>query len=111
LAWKLHCRAAWNRWSVLFNGELQSKFTDSKEAVMQTVTGMVQYCGLTYRLVRLSPGVYEVVRIADDAKLGRFESGPPIRVIAHSGDGELLQQVARLAVRQARTSWMRLAVA
>jgi len=75
---------------------------------MQKIKGMVLVGGATYRIVRLWPGHYEVYRLLDDARLGTFHLGPPMVVTAAEGDVETLRDVARTALLQARTSWVRL---
>jgi len=75
---------------------------------MQKVKGMVLVGTVTYRLVRLRPGLYEVFRLLDDARIGTFHMGPPMAFHAAPADVEILRDVARMALLQARTSWVRL---
>ena len=55
---------------------------------MQVVKGMVQIDGATYRIARVLPHIYEVVRILDNRVAGWFTS------------------VAHEAVKQGKTSWV-----
>jgi hypothetical protein len=73
---------------------------------MQTVKGMVQVSGATYRIVRLGPGEYEVVRLLDDARVGTFRSFPRVEVLASQIDANLMRLIARAAVQGAKTSWV-----
>jgi hypothetical protein len=73
---------------------------------MQTTKGMVQVEGKTYRIVRLRAGGYEVVRVLDDVRVGRFELGPPITTHADHVEVPLLRAIARAAIQQARTTWV-----
>ncbi len=74
---------------------------------MQTVVkGMVQVCGTTYRIVRLSRGQYNVVRILDDTRVGSFSSGPSISVTPASIDAALMREIVRVAIQGAKTSWV-----
>lgn len=75
---------------------------------MLSVTRMVQISGRTYRIGRLGAGMYEVVRIADDLPLGVFCAGPPLQVSADPSHEPLVRQIARAAIRQAKTSWLEL---
>jgi hypothetical protein len=68
------------------------------------VTGMVLVSGRTYRIVRVTAGVYEAVRLIDDKRMGTFSSTSPRR-LAEAWDEQLLGQIAQAALRQARTSW------
>lgn len=73
---------------------------------MQTVKGMVQVSGATYRIVRLGPGEYEVVRLLDDARVGTFRSFPRVEVLTSQIDATLMRLIARAAVQGAKTSWV-----
>lgn len=72
---------------------------------MSTITGMVQVEGNTYRIVRVTSGEYEAVRLADDQRVGRFSSEAPARFAPEACDERLLRAIAHVALRQARTSW------
>ena len=73
---------------------------------MQTVKGMVQVSGATYRIVRLGPGQYDVVRLLDDARVGTFRSFPRVEVLTSEIDPNLMRLIARAAVQGAKTSWV-----
>lgn len=72
---------------------------------MSKITGMVQVEGNTYRIVRVTSGKYEAVRLSDDLRVGTFSSQPPARLAPEACDERLLREIAHVALRQARTSW------
>jgi hypothetical protein len=75
----------------------------------RVVKGMVQVAGATYRIELAEAHRYEVVRIADDVKVGSFFSQPPFDVKPSEGVGVeagLLREIARAALRSAKTSWV-----
>ncbi len=72
---------------------------------MNTVKGMVQVLGITYRIVRKVPGSYAVCRVLDDKIVGSFRLGTPLEVDAREIDQELLRRIARTAIQQAKTTW------
>ena len=49
---------------------------------MRVVKGMVQVSGTTYRVVRVGPGSYEVIRILDDTRIGNFLTTPRVEIVA-----------------------------
>src|SRR5262245_34342395 len=72
---------------------------------MHIVKGMIQVEGATYRIARVLPHVYEVVRILDNQVAGWFTSD--LSVIApHAVDLFTLRTVAQQAVKQGKTSWV-----
>jgi hypothetical protein len=73
---------------------------------MQTVKGMVQVAGTTYRIVRLGPGQYEVIRILDDACVGSFRSSPRVEITSCLIEEGMMREIARAAVHGAKTSWV-----
>jgi hypothetical protein len=73
---------------------------------MQFVKGMVLVGGTTYRIVRLQPGQYEVVRILDDARVGTFSTQPKLQVTSHTIELPLMTQIARSALMGGKLSWM-----
>ncbi|HET9960147.1 MAG TPA: hypothetical protein VFQ61_36905 [Polyangiaceae bacterium] len=73
---------------------------------MQSVKGMVQVAGTTYRIVRVGTGVYDVVRILDDARVGSFRSFPRVEIGSSSIDQDLMREIARAAIQGAKTSWV-----
>lgn len=72
---------------------------------MQSVKGMVQVAGTTFRIVRTGPGLYDVFRIVDDARVGSFQTSP-LKVISHDIEYELMREIALAAVHEAKTSWV-----
>ena len=72
---------------------------------MQTVKGMVQVSGVTFRIVRLARGHYEVIRILDDTRIGSFWSGPTFKV-SECEHQELVREIARCAIQGGKTSWV-----
>jgi hypothetical protein len=74
---------------------------------MQTVVkGMVQVAGTTYRIVRVQRGQYNVVRILDDAHVGRFSNGPTVQIDTTGIDVALMREIVRVAIQGAKTSWV-----
>jgi hypothetical protein len=73
---------------------------------MQTVTmGMVQVGSVTYRIARVRAGVYDVVRLLDDTRVGTFSLGAN-RQATFAGDApELVRTIARVALQRGRTTW------
>ena len=72
---------------------------------MRIAKGMIQFDGRTYRIERVMPHIYEAVRLLDNVVAGWFTSD--LSVIApHAIDLFTLRGVARLAVQQAKTSWV-----
>jgi hypothetical protein len=72
---------------------------------MQSVKGMVQVSGVTFRIVRITRGHYEVIRILDDTRMGSFWSEPMFKV-SEGQHQELLREVARCAIQGGKTSWV-----
>jgi hypothetical protein len=70
------------------------------------IKGMVRVEGLTYRIERLESGFYEVIRLADEAKVGRFEIAETMRLEPNSIEESLLRRIAREALRLGKTSWV-----
>ena len=69
------------------------------------VKGMVQVHSVTYRIVRVKPGHYDVVRVLDDARLGMFSLGSHCEAIIEGDAPELIREVARAALQGGRTTW------
>ena len=76
-----------------------------KRHMMQSVKGMVQVAGTTFRIVRIGPGLYEAFRIVDDTRVGMFQTAP-LKVLVHEIDSELMHEIALAAVHEAKTSWV-----
>jgi hypothetical protein len=70
------------------------------------VKGMVQVSGVTYRIVRIERGTYDVVRILDDERVGQFRTIPRVEVTAATGPAETMAEVAKAAVKWGKTSWV-----
>jgi hypothetical protein len=71
------------------------------------VKGMVQVAGVTYRIVRVERGMYDVVRILDDQRVGQFRTIPRVEVTAELGAGdETMAEIAKAAVKWGKTSWV-----
>jgi hypothetical protein len=71
-----------------------------------TVKGMVQVDGTTYRIVRLKRGHYKVVRVLDDVSVGMFSVGSTFEMAPEGIDGELMREIARVAIQGAKTTWV-----
>jgi hypothetical protein len=69
------------------------------------VKGMVQVHSVTYRIVRVSAGQYDVVRVLDDACVGRFSLGTRREPIIEGDAPEVIREVARAALQGGRTTW------
>jgi hypothetical protein len=67
---------------------------------------MVSLDGVTYRIERLASRHYGVVRVNDDLTVGTFKTGKQIRVFPDGIDRLLLEDIARDAVKSAKTSWV-----
>jgi hypothetical protein len=72
---------------------------------MQSVKGMVQVSGTTFRIVRVVHGHYEVIRILDDTRMGSFWSEPTFKV-SDCEHQELLREIARCAIQGGKTTWV-----
>lgn len=67
--------------------------------------GMVQCLGKTYRIMKVHPGRYDVIRIDDDVRVGSFDANPKLQVRAEGIPHELLAQIALTALKQGKLSW------
>jgi hypothetical protein len=67
---------------------------------------MVQCFNQTYRIMKVSPRSYAVIRILDDTPVGEFEFSPKLRVHPNGVTRELLLQIATTALKQATISWV-----
>lgn len=72
--------------------------------------GMVQVRGVTYRVERVEPHHYAVVRLLDDVEVGTFQTLPGLRLHPLGCDADLFMELAQAALRFARTSGMTQAV-
>ncbi len=75
---------------------------------MSSIKGMVQFGSLTYRIVKVRRATYDAIRILDEVRIGTFQTVPRLLVRATETDDTVLRAVATIAIRQARTSWLRL---
>ena len=71
---------------------------------MATCKGMVVVSGVTYR-INESRGGYEVIRLMDDRRLGRFGAGAALDEL-HGVAPETIVAVARAALREGRVQWV-----
>lgn len=69
------------------------------------VKGMVQVHSVTYRIVRVRPGHYDVVRLLDDVRVGGFSLGSRHETIVEGESPEVIREVARAALQGGRTTW------
>jgi hypothetical protein len=67
---------------------------------------MVQVAGVTYRIVRIERGTYDVVRILDDQRVGQFRTIPRVEVTASTPTDDTIAEVAKAAVKWGKTSWV-----
>ena len=74
------------------------------------VKGMVSWGDATYRIERIAPATYALVRISDDVRVGTFRTGKTIETKAQGIDPLLCEKLARAAVQNAKTSWVHNAV-
>jgi hypothetical protein len=65
---------------------------------------MVQVAGVTYRIERLAPHSYSVVRLMDDIEVGTFRTRPQLRIQMVRIELDAFRDVVRAALRSARTS-------
>jgi hypothetical protein len=80
--------------------------TQTGERNPMHVKGMVQVAGVTYRIVRIERGTYDVVRILDDQRVGQFRTIPRVEVTASVSTDETIAEVAKAAVKWGKTSWV-----
>ena len=67
--------------------------------------GMVQVHSVTYRIVRLRAGQYDVVRLLDDVSVGTFSLGREEEAVFQGDAPDIVREVARAALRGGRTTW------
>ena len=74
--------------------------------MQNVVKGMIQVKSITYRIVRVKTGRYDVVRLLDDARVGSFSLGTRSMDALCEGDTpDLVREIARAALQGGRTSW------
>ncbi len=69
------------------------------------VKGMVQVHSVTYRIVRVRAGQYDVVRLLDDVRVGTFSLGSHREAIIEGDAPDVIREVARAALQGGRTTW------
>ena len=69
------------------------------------VKGMVQVHSVTYRIVRVRAGQYDVVRLLDDVRIGGFSLGTRREAIIEGDFPDVIREVARAALQGGRTTW------
>lgn len=69
------------------------------------VKGMVQVHSVTYRIVRVRAGQYDVVRLLDDVRVGSFSLGTKREAIIEGDAPDVIREVARAALQGGRTTW------
>jgi|GEM_PF-462425 len=74
-------------------------------AMQSVVKGMVQVHSVTYRIVRVRAGHYDVVRLLDDVRVGAFSIGSRHETIIEGEAPEVVREVARAALQGGRTTW------
>jgi hypothetical protein len=67
---------------------------------------MVQVKSVTYRIMRVRAGHYQVIRLLDDTSIGMFSLGGPTGVSLEGDAPEIVREVARAALQGAKTSWI-----
>jgi hypothetical protein len=75
---------------------------------MADVKGMVQVAGATYRIVKVSKGKYDVIRILDEVCVGSFETVPKVKVEPSHVTEKLLLEITMTALKQAKISWQKM---
>lgn len=71
---------------------------------MHKSQGMITVGAVTYRIVRRGD-VHDVVRIADDARVGSFRSQPRLFVVTSQIGAEAVLAVASEALHRGRLPW------
>ncbi|MEO7036760.1 MAG: hypothetical protein ABI548_22610 [Polyangiaceae bacterium] len=69
------------------------------------IKGMIQVQSITYRIVRMEKGTYQVVRLLDDASVGTFSLVAHAEPVCQGEHPELIREIARAALQGARTTW------
>jgi len=73
--------------------------------MQRVVKGMVQVHSVTYRIVRLRAGQYDVVRLLDDVSVGTFSLAPHQEALCEGAAPDLVREVARAALQGGKTTW------
>ena len=53
-----------------------------------------------------STGMYDVVRILDDQRVGQFRTIPRVEVTAAAAPDDTMAEIAKAAVKWGKTSWV-----
>jgi hypothetical protein len=77
----------------------------NRRKMQPVVKGMVQVHSVTYRIVRVRAGHYEVVRLLDDVSVGTFSLGTRREPIIEGDAPDVIREVARAALQGGRTTW------
>lgn len=77
----------------------------TRGAMQSVVKGMVQVHSVTYRIVRVRAGHYDVVRLLDDVRVGAFSLGSRHQIVIEGDAPEVVREVARAALQGGRTTW------
>lgn len=67
---------------------------------------MIQVHSITYRIVRVRKGTYEVIRLLDDMVVGTFSLVSRSEPLCEGDRPELIREIARAALQGARTTWV-----
>jgi len=73
--------------------------------MQSVVKGMVQVHRVTYRIVRVRTGQYEVVRVLDDVRVGMFFLTALQEPVIVGDAPDVIRDVARAALQGGRTTW------
>jgi hypothetical protein len=71
----------------------------------QAFKPIVRLGSVAYRVTRLEPGTYEIVRIVDDRRMGTFRSVPTFQVTSSEIHPAFVRKIAALAAKAARPSF------
>ena len=67
---------------------------------------MVQVHRVTYRIVRVRAGRYDVVRVLDDSCIGSFSMSAEERAVFEGDTPTVIREVARAALQGGRMTWV-----
>ena len=70
---------------------------DPLDASPQRFKPILRLGSIAYRVTRVALGEYEIVRVADDRRLGTFRSFPSFEVTSFTIHPALVRQIARAA--------------
>ena len=78
---------------------------EESRATGEFLSNMISVSGKTYRIVSLSKGKYDAVRLLDDVRIGTFGLAPSCPLSSAIGGEALLRQIAETAMRSSKTHW------